>query len=177
MATPAPAPGIALERLLGAWYLLFSNRAEWRARAHPRLELGAAEPVEGRPTLRATFRYASADLLGRSKPRVASMLALTDPAALGRFEVRGSPLRRAGYPDFCVVALDPRDRWALVWHERSRLGHPPGLDLMSRDPSLTQAKLDAILAVAREHPFLATRTVGLVATTQHWFPVEPYRLP
>jgi hypothetical protein len=173
----APAPALELERLLGAWYLLFSNRSEWRSRAHARIEHLALAQVDGRPALRSTLRFSAVDLFGRAKHRVTPLLAVSEAELPGRFEIRGSALARLSHARYCVAAVDPGYRWALVWHDRTRLGHSPGLDIHTRAPALDPSELDRILAAIAEHPGLASRAAGLFATTQHWSPVSPYRLP
>ncbi len=174
---PPPAPGLELAQLLGTWYVLFSNRADWRSRTHPRVEFDPLTPSEDRARLQTTLRFRSADLLGRAKPRVTTAEAIAEPDdPPGLFSIRGHGLIRLSSSRFCVAIHDPERRWAVVWHGRSSLGHAPGVDVHTRDPSLPQAQVDTILAAIAEHPFLASRGAGLFATTQHWFPVEPYRL-
>lgn len=177
---PDPADPLELSWLLGAWYVLFSNRGDWRGRTHPRVEHDLLSPDPfGRARMQVTLRFRSPDLLGRAKPRLAVATALADPVGpLGRFSVHGHGLARVSITRTSFAIVDPERRWAAAWHGRSSLGNPAGLDLYTRDPSISQARLDAMLAELRAHPFLGTdlRCDGLFATTQDWFPPEPYRL-
>ncbi|MFO7567964.1 MAG: hypothetical protein R6X02_35310 [Enhygromyxa sp.] len=175
---PDPPARLELEWLLGAWYVLFSNRPDWRARTHPRIEHDLLEAdSSGRARVQVSLRFRSPDLLGRAKHRLALATALADPdAPLGQFTVHGHGLARVSSSRLGFAIVEPKQRWAAVWHSRSSLGAAAGLDIYTRDPSVSQARLDAILAAIREHEFLGSRCGGLAATTQHWFPIEGYRL-
>lgn len=180
MDLPDPAAKLELASLLGAWYVLFSNRAELRARSHPCVEYQPREPELGEPTrMLIALRFRSPDLLGRTKARLQVETATAEPGApLGRFFVHGHGLARVSSSRLCFPIVEPERRWAAAWHGRSSLGAAAGLDIYSRDPSISQAQLDTILAAVRAHPFLrvADRSAGLFATTQDWFPPSPYRL-
>lgn len=168
---PQPDARLELEWLLGAWYVLFSNRSQLRARPHPRVELEQVEP--NRVQLALFFR--SHDLLGRERNGV-SLATAAPEGPTGCFLVHGHGFARANQHRLCFPIVEPQQRWAIAWHGRSRFGGGSGLDIYTRDPSITQAQLDAILAAVRAHPFLAERHAGLFATEQHWIPPEPYRL-
>jgi hypothetical protein len=175
---PDPAPKLELEWLLGAWYVLFSNRAELRGRTHARVEHDMLEPESsGLARLQVTLRFRSPDLLGREKARLLVWSATAEPSApAGRFVVHGQGLARVSSSRSCFPIIEPEQRWAVAWHGRSSLGGAAGLDIYSRDPSISQARLDAILAALRAHPFLRDHEGSLFATVQDWFPPEPYRL-
>ena len=171
---PDPAAPLELERLLGPWYVLFSNRSDWRTRTHPQVEWELVDA--GPPSLQTTTRFRSGDLLGRAKPRATVTETVAESGdPLGWFSVRGGGLMRSSHR-ISVAAADPNYRWLVVWNGGSSLGDAAGLDIYTRDPSLPQARLDQILDVIARHPFLGARAAGLFATTQHWFPIEPYRL-
>ena len=157
--------------------MLFSNRAELRSRTHPRIEHDLLEPESGQARMQITLRFRSPDLLGREKGRLLISTATAEPGrARGCFVVHGQGLARVSSSRLCFPIVDPEQRWAVAWQGRSSLGGSAGLDIYSRDPSLPQARVDAILAAVRSHPFLRERSVGLFATLQDWFPPEPYRL-
>jgi hypothetical protein len=127
--------------------------------------------------MQVTLRFRSSDLLGREKTRESFSTATAEPGQpVGRFVVHGQGLARVSVSRLCFAIVEPEQRWAAVWQGRSTLGGSAGLDIYSRDPSLPQARVDAILAALRSHPFLRERSVGLFATEQDWFPPEPYRL-
>lgn len=178
MELPEPAAELELEWLLGAWYVLFSNRVEWRGRTHPRVDHEALEPEpSGRARVQIVQRFRSPDLLGRAKHRVAVATAVAEAdGPLGRFLVHGQGLARLSSSRASFAIVEPQRRWAAVWHGRSSLGAAAGLDIYTRDPSIPQAQLDAMLAGVRAHSFLGPRCAGLFATTQDWIPPEPYRL-
>jgi hypothetical protein len=182
---PEPAPNFELNRSLGAWYVLASNRPCFRARTHPRVDFEPLSPDEhGHARLSGALRFCSPDLLGRAQPRLELEVAVAEGERPGQFRVGGRGLARLGARQFCFALLDPKSRWAAIWHARSKLGSAAGLDLCSRDPTLSQAKIDAILAEVYGHVFLASadrpgqplRCAGLVALPHHWIPPEPYRL-
>lgn len=169
MELPSPSPALALERLRGAWYVIASDRSPWRLRTHPRLDL---EPLEhGR--LATSTSYCELDWVGREHARVHHAVACPIADRVGQFEIQGLPwLRRER---FCVAAVEPDHRWAVLWFAGLALGSPTGLDVLSRDPWIPQARLDAIVAAIAEHPRLAAHRAGLHATTHHWIAPEPYR--
>lgn len=170
---PEPDPKLELEWLLGAWYVLFSNRAELRERTHPRVELDRLDAER----MQVSLRFRTQDLLGREKARLLVSTAAAEPGGpVGRFLMHGHGLARMSVSRVCFAIVEPQQRWAAVWQGRSTLGNAAGLDLYSRDPSVTQAQLDAMLAAVRGHPFLRERNGGLFATVQDWFPPQPYGL-
>src|SRR5690606_16571215 len=174
-----PAARLELEWLLGAWYVLFSNRSEWKVRrSHPRVEHQLLEPEPGeRVRMLITTRFRSPDLLGREKHRLAVATAVAGPdEALGHFTAHGQGLARVSSSRVSFAIVEPERRWAAVWHGRSSLGAAAGLDISTRDPSIAQARLDLMLAELRAPPFLGTRCGGLFSITHDWFPPERYRL-
>jgi hypothetical protein len=173
---PDPATSLELERLLGVWYVLFSNRSDWRTRTHPRIEWDLLDPAGQGLRLQSTTRFRGADLLGRAKPRVSVTETVAEPDdPLGCFGVRGTGLLRST-SRMSIPLIDPDYRWLVIWNAGSSLADAAGIDVYTRDPSLPQVQLDRILAQITEHPFLRSRAAGLYATTQHWFPIDPYRL-
>lgn len=175
---PDPDAKLELAWLLGAWYVLFSNRAELRTRTHAHVEIDRLQPGANKAErMQISLRSRSLDLLGRERPRLQVSSAMAEPGApLGRFVVHGHGLARVSVSRVCFAIVEPEQRWAAVWQGRSTLGSAAGLDLYSRDPSVTQARLDAMLAAVRAHPFLRERSGGLFATEQDWFPPAPYQL-
>ena len=173
---PDPAPELELARVLGPWYVLFtSRRSYYRERSHARVDYEALAPdPEGRARLQSSLRYRSPDLLGRSTARIAVGTAVAEDQ-LGQFKLRGHALARLHSGRFCFTLVDPDGRWTAVWHSRTRLGAAAGLDICTRDPSIPQARLDAILAAVQAHRSLADAG-PLVAVTQHWIPPTPYQL-
>jgi hypothetical protein len=174
---PDPAAKLELEHLLGAWYVLFSNRAELRARTHPRIEHDLLAPELGHARMQISLRFRSSDLLGREKARLLVSTATAElGVSVGRFVVHGQGLARVSSSRLCFPIVEHEQRWAVVWHGRSSLGGSAGVDVYCRDPSLPQARVDEIVAAVRAHAFLRERSEGLFATEQDWFPPELYRL-
>ena len=113
---PEPATRIELEWLLGAWYVLFSNRAELRARTHPRIEHDLLEPEPGGAArMRVSLHFRSLDLLGREKARLLVSTATAEPdEPVGKFVVHGHGLARVIASRACFPIVDPEQRWAAV---------------------------------------------------------------
>jgi hypothetical protein len=180
---PEPAAGVEPARLMGAWYILITNYGFWRERTHPRIEYSPLEPdVDGRACFLDSLRYRQADMLGRVQRK---LLVGTDVAERqGQFAWRGKGLLWLIKSRWCVPLIDPDGRWLVTYFARSNVGTAPGLDIYTRDPSISQATLDEVLAAIREHPFLGDsdrpgrprRCEGLFATVQDWVPPSPYRL-
>jgi hypothetical protein len=184
-AIDLPEPALAIEpsRLMGAWYLLITNVAFWRERTHPQVEYVQLPPeADGRVRFSDTLRYRQGDLLGREQRR--SMEGIDVAERAGQFAWRGKGAWWVIKTRWCVPVVDPNYRWAVAYFARSNVGTAPGLDIFTRDPSISQATLDAILSAIREHPFLGVaeqpgrprRCDGLFATKQDWVPPSPYRL-
>lgn len=169
---PEPDPAFEERRFVGAWWVLVSNDSNWRERTHPRVEF---ERVGAR--LAEQRRYRVAGLLGR-RPRVETDLDRIVRA--GEFERPGG-LLALGRVRWSVPLVDAAAGWAVLFRARSRVGHPAGLDIVARGPSIEQALLDDVLARMRAHPFLGAsvdgepRCAGLFAPVQDWRPPRPYR--
>lgn len=180
---PEPAASIESSRLMGAWYILVTNYGFWRERTHPQIEYTPLSPdADGRARFLDSLRYRQGDLLGRVQRK---LLAGTDVAEReGQYTWRGKGALWVIKSRWCVPLVDANYRWAVTYFARSNVGTAPGLDIYTRDPSISQANLDEILAAIREHPFLGAsdrpgrprRCEGLFATVQDWVPPSPYRL-
>jgi hypothetical protein len=180
---PEPATGIEQSRLMGAWYILITNYGLWRDRTHPHIEYSPISPgSDGRARFLDSLRYRQADMLGRVQRK---LLVGVDVAERdGQFAWRGKGALWVIKSRWCVPLVDQNYRWAVTYFARSNVGTAAGLDIYTRDPSISQATLDEILAGIREHPFLGVsdrpgrprRCEGLFATVQDWIPPSPYRL-
>jgi hypothetical protein len=170
---PEPDPTFDERRFVGAWWVLVSNDPDWRERTHPRVEF---ERVGERLVEQRRFRVTG--LLGR-RPRVE--VDSDRIVRSGEFERPGGPLA-LGRVRWSVPLFDAAAGWAVLFRARSRLGHPPSLDLVARGPSIEQALLDVVLARVRGHAFLGARVggelrcAGLYAPVHDWRPPRPYRL-
>jgi hypothetical protein len=180
---PEPASGIESSRLMGAWYILVTNYGFWRERTHPQIEYSPLEPdSDGRARFVDSLRYRQGDLLGRVQRKLLEGIDVAERE--GQFTWRGNGVLWVIKSRWCVPLVDPNYRWAVTWFARSNVGTAPGLDIYTRDPVISQAMLDEILASIREHPFLGAsdrpgqprRCEGLFATMQDWVPPSPYRL-
>lgn len=179
---PDPAPDIADAWLLGAWYILFTNHGFWQRRTHPRVEYTALEPDGDRPRMLDALRFRQVDMLGREQRKL--LLGVDVAERPGQYLWRGQSVLKVIKRRWCVALIDPEQRWLVAWFARANVGTAPGLDICTRDPSISQALLDEILAQIRAHPFLGQsdrrgqprRCDGLFATVQDWIPPRPYRL-
>jgi hypothetical protein len=180
---PEPAPGIEHSRLLGSWYVLITNYGFWRERTHPHIEYSPLSPdANGRARMLDSLRYRQADMLGRVQRKL--LVGIDVAEREGQFQWRGQGMLWVIKSRWCVPLVDPNYRWIVNYFARSNVGNAPGLDILTRDPSISQATLDGILGAIREHPFLSAadrpgrprRCDGLFATVQDWIPPSPYRL-
>lgn len=173
---PDPAANIEPERLLGAWYVLVSNHEFWRGRTHPRIEYDSLPPtIDGRARVLESRRFCAPDLLGRVQAKLVVQTGVAERP--GQFNSRGaSGLQWMQQRRSSVALTDPEYRWTVTWYTRSSLGAAPGLGVHTRDPWISQARLDHILARVRAHPFLRERCDGLFAPDHHWIPPQPYQL-
>ncbi|PRQ01126.1 hypothetical protein [Enhygromyxa salina] len=175
MDVPDPAADIDPRRLVGAWYVLVSNYGFWRGSTHPRIDYDLLTPGEdGRARLLESRRFRAPDLLGRARARL--VVQACRAGRPGELFSRGTGLRWGSRHRSIVVLADSGYRWTVVWYTRSNFGASQGLSIHTRDPWISQALLDRILARVRAHPFSSVRCEGLVAPEQHWVPPEPYRL-
>ncbi|NVB40246.1 hypothetical protein G6O69_20555 [Pseudenhygromyxa sp. WMMC2535] len=171
---PQPAPSLENAALLGAWYVLISNRSIWRARSHPRIEYIDIEAGPGGDLLHTELCFRRQSLRGMQRKLLSQVDEVRAP---GCFRRKGSPFSSFART-WSVPLLDPERRWAVAYFASS------GLDLLSRDPVLPQATLDAVLSQVRAHPFLGQapheaaplRCGQLYAPAQDWRPPSPYRL-
>jgi hypothetical protein len=155
--------------------VLVSNDEFWRSRTHPRIDCAALAPTDdGRARVVESLRFRAPDLLGRSRPRL--LVQTSEAERDGQFSSRGPGLRWLRTRRSSVALADPAYRWTVTWYARSNFGAPPGLSVHTRDPWVSQALLDDILARIRDHAWLAERSDGLFAPLQHWIPPTPYRL-
>jgi hypothetical protein len=180
---PEPAAGFEPSRLMGSWYILVTNYALWRERTHPHVEYSPLPPdTDGRARFLDSLRYRQGDLLGRVQRRLLEGIDVVERE--GQFVWRGKGAMWVFKNRWCVPLMDPGQRWVVTYIARSNVGSSPGIDICTRDPTISQATLDQILAAIREHPFLGSsdrpgqprRCDGLFATVQDWVPPSPYRL-
>ncbi|KIG18788.1 hypothetical protein DB30_07803 [Enhygromyxa salina] len=175
MDVPEPATEIDPGRLLGAWYVLVSNYGFWRRRAHARIDYDALAPTQGGcARVLEARRFRAPDLLGRPRARLLVQTGVAERP--GTFCSRGTGSRLLSTLRFTVVLVDPSYQWTVTWYARSNFGAPPGLSIHTRDPWISQARLDQILTQVRAHPFLRERCGDLFAPEQHWIPPQPFQL-
>ena len=172
---PEPAPDIVPERLPGAWYVLVTNLERWRGRMHTRVEYEALAPTaDGRARMLESQRFRAPDLLGRPRAQVVVRSSVAERP--GVFSTRGTGLQWMLRGRSSVALADAEYRWIVIWYARSSFGARPGLCIHTRDPWISQARLDVILGEVRGHAFLGGRCDGLFAPVQHWIPPQAYRL-
>lgn len=180
---PESAANFQQSRLMGSWYLLVTNHGFWRQRTHPHIEYSPLEPdPDGHSRFLDSVRFRQSDFLGRAQRR--SIVGVDVAERDGQFVWRGKGALWVFKSRWCVPLIDPDHRWVVSYIGRSNVGTPPGLDICTRDPTISQATLDRILAAIREHSFLGApdrpgqprRCEGLFATVQDWVPPTPYRL-
>jgi hypothetical protein len=180
---PETAPGFEQSRLMGSWYVLASNSGLWRQRTHPHIEYSPLPPdADGRPRFLDSLRFRQNDLLGRAQRRM--IVGIDVAEREGQFVWRGKGALWVCKSRWCVPLVDSNYRWVVTYIARSNLGVASGVDICTRDPTVSQSTFDQILAAIGAHPFLSApekpgrprRCDDLVATVQDWAPPIPYRL-
>lgn len=156
-----------ITQILGAWYVLATDDPFWRTNTHPRIDL---VPIAGEAEhCREELRFRRDGLLGPARKLMVNTHARESS---GRFRRLGSGLRRGG-ETWTILARGPERLWLVTARDRGRRGDRSTLEILSRDPWIPQARLDAILAALVAHPSRPS-TAKLYAPKQDWRPPQPY---
>jgi lipocalin len=137
-------PDFDLPRFIGTWYVVASTFPMWSRgdRTRPRIHYGQLPGPRQRMSDNVTFLKR-----GRRRRIAGTDTRLPRPGVAFRWRGRGllSPLTS----DWRVVELDADYQWAVISFSRS-LFTPAGLDIIARQPALSEPVMRHILGLVGE---------------------------
>lgn len=149
------------KKLEGGWHVLASNFPMWLEgkKSSPNFiyrVLPGSSPVELDDTVAYTEGGRRETIEGTDTQ---------DPAAPSHFTWRGRGLLAAFASDWVVVAEGPDARW-LVLYFTPTIATPEGVDVIARNPTLSDEDAKAITRLLENDPFLQQKARALVWLSQ-----------
>ncbi|MEZ4443858.1 MAG: hypothetical protein R3B72_32595 [Polyangiaceae bacterium] len=157
---PSAARELAIEPLLGRWYVVLSSYDFWRGRSDTTIDYaiipGPAGTAPDLLKLRDEVGYRD-----EGEPDAIVGVDIQDPTLSGHFQWRGDGLLHLIVSHWYVVARDPKGAWLVTYFADSNLGTGAGLDVYARRPCLSPEREAEALAAIFDDPWLAPRARGI----------------
>lgn len=145
------------QKFAGKWYVVATNYSFWKnkSRTNPVINLDLLNDGSGRTFLsRVTYKW-------RGFARTIAGFETQDKTTAGRYVWQGKGLLSVIKNEWYLIAVANDYSWAFTYFPKSNVGTPEGIDILSRNPDMSEELMQKIIAQVCEDEFMRGKTEGI----------------